>query len=134
MTFSEKLCALNALHPLCAEDFGISGQTLKRYLKGQSVPRPAQIWRMAEVLQVSVYYLLHEDCADPLTELTAESCIRRVDRVLGGKWAAVFAESIGYGRCRAGQDSDRDVIVQALCDAFVDVHRARRDLYGSKAA
>jgi len=49
-----------------AEACGTSKSSICRYLKGERIPKPTTITKMANVLQVSVFWLLGDDDATPV--------------------------------------------------------------------
>ena len=128
MTFGEKLkkarLALNYSQSEVAELSGISERSLYTYEQTGTMPRSGNIRKLAEVLNVSVGYLMDEDETDTKKDIDHDIFIANAKNEYGSKGAKEATDILTRASALfAGgelDDSAKDLFFQSLMEVYLE--------------
>lgn len=143
MTFGEKLksvrLSLNLSQSELAEKTGISERSLYTYEQTGIMPRSNNLRKIADVLNVSVSYLLDEEETDPNKNIDHDIFIANSKNKYGYKGAREATELLSRASALfAGGELDDDakeLFFQSLMEVYLDSkHEARKKFSPKKRA
>lgn len=142
MTFGEKLkkarLALNLSQSEVAEMSGISERSLYTYEQTGTMPRSGNIRKLAEVLNVSVGYLLDEEETDTQKDIQHDLFIANAKNEYGYKGAKEAADILTKASALfAGgelDDSAKDLFFQSLMEVYLESKEEARAKFSPKRA
>lgn len=140
MTFGEKIkearLALNLSQAELSQLTGLSERSLYTYEQLGTMPRPKNIKKIAEALQVSMTYLMDSDETDKTKHIEQDQFIDDVKQEFGSKGAREAKEILNRtGALLAGGELDdeaKEVFIQSLMEVFLDSKQAARDKFTPK--
>lgn len=119
---------LNLSQDKLAELTDLSSRSIKAYEGDEKYPRKGTIIRLAEVLNVSVKYLVDENCDDPNAEIQNNQYYITSRQRLTTNEADEFEASLGgYSGMLAGGDGSK-VSSDQLFDALISAFEVGKDL------
>ena len=142
MTFGEKLkkarLALNYSQSEVAELSGISERSLYTYEQTGTMPRSGNIRKLAEVLNVSVGYLMDEDETDTKKDIDHDIFIANAKNEYGSKGAKEATDILTRASALfAGgelDDSAKDLFFQSLMEVYLESKEEARAKFTPKRA
>lgn len=142
MTFGEKLkkarLALNLSQSEVAEMTGISERSLYTYEQTGILPRSGNIRKLADVLNVSVGYLLDEEETDTQKDIQQDLFIANVKNEYGYKGAREAADILSKASALfAGgelDDAAKDLFFQSLMEVYLESKEEARTKFSPKRA
>ena len=142
MTFGEKLkkarFALNYSQSEVAELSGISERSLYTYEQTGTMPRSGNIRKLAEVLNVSVGYLMDEDETDTKKDIDHDIFIANAKNEYGSKGAKEATDILTRASALfAGgelDDSAKDLFFQSLMEVYLESKEEARAKFTPKRA
>ena len=142
MTFGEKLkkarLALNYSQCEVAELSGISERSLYTYEQTGTMPRSGNIRKLAEVLNVSVGYLMDEDETDTKKDIDHDIFIANAKNEYGSKGAKEATDILTRASALfAGgelDDSAKDLFFQSLMEVYLESKEEARAKFTPKRA
>lgn len=140
MTFGEKLknarLALNLSQSEVAELSGISERSLYTYEQTGVLPRSGNIRKLAEILNVSVGYLLDEEETDTKKDINHDIFIANAKNEYGCKGAKEATEILTRASALfAGgelDDSAKDLFFQSLMEVYLESKEEARAKFTPK--
>lgn len=140
MTFGEKLkiarLSLNYSQSKVAELTGISERSLYTYEQTGVLPRSGNIRKLAEVLNVSVGYLLDEAETDMKKDIDHDIFIANVKSEYGQKGAREATEILSRASALfAGGELDasaKDLFFQSLMEVYLESKREAKKKFSPK--
>lgn len=137
MTFGEKLknarLAMNLSQSEMSEKSGISERSIYTYEQTGTMPRSGNIRRLAEVLNVSVAYLLDEDETDTKKDIDRDIFIADAKSKYGYKGAKEAAEILSRASALfAGgelDDSAKDMFFRSLMEVYLESKEEAHDKF-----
>lgn len=142
MTFGEKLkrarLAMNLSQSDLAERSGISERSLYTYEQTGTLPRSGNIRRLAEVLNVSVSYLLDEEETDTKKDIGNDLFIANAKNEYGYRGAKEATDILTRASALfAGgelDDSAKDLFFQSLMEVYLESKEEAREKFSPKRA
>ena len=142
MDFGEKLKAarlsLNLSQSELAEKTGISERSLYTYEQTGTMPRSGNIRKLAEVLNVSVGYLMDEDETDTKKDIDHDIFIANAKNEYGSKGAKEATDILTRASALfAGgelDDSAKDLFFQSLMEVYLESKEEARAKFTPKRA
>ena len=142
MTFGEKLkkarLALNYSQSEVGELSGISERSLYTYEQTGTMPRSGNIRKLAEVLNVSVGYLMDEDETDTKKDIDHDIFIANAKNEYGSKGAKEATDILTRASALfAGgelDDSAKDLFFQSLMEVYLESKEEARAKFTPKRA
>lgn len=140
MTFGEKLksvrLSLDISQSELSEKTGISERSLYTYEQCGIMPRSNNLKKIAEVLNVSVNYLLNEEETDPNKDIDNELFIANSKNKFGYKGAKEATEILSRASALfAGgelDDSAKELFFKSIMEVYLDSKSEARKKYSPK--
>ena len=128
MTIGDKLriarIALNLSQIELAEKVGITERSIYNYEQTETYPKPAILKKLAEVLNVTVAYLMDEDEADKHKDIDQELFMANVKNKYGAKGVREAKDVISRASAlfAGGELSDKakDIFFQSLMEVYLE--------------
>lgn len=142
MTFAEKVKRhreeLGLNQQQLADCLGVSKRSVAAYETEGSVPRRAVMARLAEVLRVSVDYLMSESVTDPAFGLEKDSFVSEADRRYGAQGRreveALLAQNTALFAGGTLDQAGKDAFFEAVMKAYLTCKEEAKRTYGHKKA
>jgi len=140
-SFSEKVrqarTLLNLTQAELGELVGISARAVIAYETGASVPHKSRLKKLAEVLGVSVDYLVNDDITNPTYGLDKDNIISETQSRFGGKAAKeiefLMERSAALFAGGSISQEQKDAFFTALAKAYWTAKDEAKNIYGKKS-
>jgi len=140
MAFGEKLrstrIALNLSQIELAQKAGITERTIYNYEQTDTYPKPSVLKKLADALNVSVSYLIHDDEANKQANADQESFFANVKKGYGNKGELEARKVISSAAALfAGGDLDdnaKEVFFQSLTEVYLESKAEAREKFSSR--
>ena len=140
MTFGEKVLHARLAHNFSqfelAEKLGVSERTIYSYEQTGAMPRKLVLKKLAEVLQVSVGYLMDDEETDKQKNIDQELFIANVKNQYGNKGAREASEVISKASALfAGgelNDEAKDIFFQSLMEVYLESKAEAREKFSPR--
>lgn len=137
MTIGEKLrsarIAMNLSQIELAEKVGVSERSIYNYEQTETYPKPTILKRLAEVLNVTVTYLMDEEETDSQKNIDQELFIANVKNEHGYKGAKEASEILSHAKTLfAGgelEDDAKDIFFQSLMEVYLESKAEAREKF-----
>ena len=137
MIFGEKLRSARIANNLSqlelAEQLGVTEKAIYNYEQAGAFPRKAKLLKLAEILNVSVSYLVDEDEADRHNGIDQNLFIANVKSKYGYKGAKEASEVLSRASALfAGgdlEDSAKDIFFQSLMEVYLESKAEAREKF-----
>ena len=141
-TFAEKVTdarvALGLTQEQLGEMIGVSRKSILCYEKGEKMPRPATMLKLAKSLKVSVKFLSDDGCMDPVEDIEKDTYIEEARERYGSKGAKDMEELLDETRAflAGGEVSEeqKDAYFQAVMAAYLVCKEEAKKKFGKKSA
>ena len=140
MTFGEKLLKARLVHNLKQRELGakcgVSERSIYSYEQMGILPRTNTLKKLAEVLGVSVSYLMDEEETDPQKDISDEIFIANVRNQYGHKGAREAQEILTRASALfAGgelSEESKELFIQSLMETYLESKAEARNKFGSR--
>ena len=140
MTIGEKLraarIALNLSQIELAEKVGITERSIYNYEQTETYPKPTTLKKLAEVLNVTVAYLMDEEETDRHKNLDQALFIANARNQFGVKGAREATELLSRATALfAGgelEDSAKDIFFQSLMEVYLESKAEAREKFSPR--
>lgn len=140
MSFADKVkdarAARNLTQPQLSELIGVSVRSIVAYEKGEKIPRPGTMLKLAKALGVSITFLSNDTCTDPMKDIEKDGYIEEARELYGAQGARDVDSLLEANRAlfaggELSQDQ-KDAYFQALMEAYVMSKEEARVKFGKK--
>ena len=137
MTFGEKLraarIAMNLSQIELAEKIGVTERSIYNYEQAATSPKQTVLKKLAEVLNVSITYLVDDDESNPHKNIDQEIFLATVRNKHGYKGAKEASELLARASALfAGGELDegaKDIFFQSLMEVYLESKAEAREKY-----
>ncbi len=120
-----------------AEKVGVSRRSIFTYEKGLSYPHRKVLQKLSDALGVTVFYLTHDDCTDPVADREREDHLRMAREKFGPDGEAEAADLLDRNMAFfAGGDipqENKDAFFDAIMTAYLAAKNEARRKYTPKS-
>lgn len=119
-----------------AKMLGVTRMTVINFEELDRKPRPASVRKLAEVLNVSIDYLLHDEIEDPTYGLEKQPYVEEARELYGSKAAREvdFLMERNAALFAGGELSQeaKDAYFEAVMAAYLECKQAAKEKFGHK--
>ncbi len=136
--FSEKVrdarASLGLSQPQVAQLTGVSVRSVLAYEKGEKIPRQGTMLKLAKALQVSVKFLMCDECDNPVEDMEKDGYIEQARERYGIQGAKDAEELLKENAALfAGGElsqEQKDAFFEAVMKAYITCKEAAREKFG----
>ena len=116
---------------------GLSLRSILAYEKGEKIPRPATMLKLAKALNVSVKFLTDDNCENPLEDIDKDGYIEAAREQYGAKGArdmeSLLADNIAMFAGGEISNEDKDLFFEAIAKAYFTCKEEARTKFTPKS-
>lgn len=141
MTFAEKLVNARVHQNLSqmelAEKVGVSERSIYNYEQAVTFPRAAALKKLADVLNVSVTYLMDDKETDTQKDISEDLFLANVKNEFGSKGAheaqAVLERASALFAGGELEDAAKDIFFQSLMEVYLESKAEAREKFAPRS-